>query len=200
MELSLYTVVYLFTNAFDTYLTYSFMKLFFKNNDMNKKGAVFFYSLFYIATSIVYLFFSTAALNMISSLLVTFLVTLCYKSKISKKVIATVLNYLTVCTSEAIVAFALGLSNIEPLDKAYYGDSFSLIIVELLAFIFIKFIGKFKDLSSDNPMPWSFLIATVLISVISVFLEIQLFMQDNVSNTVYALSLMCVAELTPSLG
>ena len=41
MELSLYTAVYLFTNAFDTYLTYSFMKIFFKNNDMNKKAALF---------------------------------------------------------------------------------------------------------------------------------------------------------------
>ena len=195
MELSLYTAVYLFTNAFDTYLTYSFMKIFFKNNDMNKKAALFFYSFFYIATSIVYLFFSTAALNMISSLLVTFLITLCYKSKISKKIIVTVLNYLTLCTSEAIVAFTIGLSNIDPLQNTYYGDSFSLIMVELLAFIFIKIIGKFKDLSSDNPMPWSFLIAAVLIPVISVFFEIQLFMQDNVSNIVYALSLICVIIL-----
>ena len=85
MELSLYTVVYLFTNAFETYVVYSFMNLFFKNNYINKKSAIFVYALFYIVTSIVYLFFSVVALNMLISFLVTFLITLCYKSKFLKK-------------------------------------------------------------------------------------------------------------------
>lgn len=78
-------IVYLFINAFDTYLMYLFMRLFFKNDFISKKAAVFVYSLYYVVSTLVYALFSFVFLNMISSIIVTFIVTLCYRSKISKK-------------------------------------------------------------------------------------------------------------------
>ena len=195
MEFSLYTVVYLFTNAFNTYVTYSFMKVFFKENYLYRKAAINFYALFYIITSCVYIFFPSFLMNIISSLGATFLITLSYKSKLSKKIIVTVLNYLTFFICEAIVACIIGVSNISPLQNTYFGNSFSLVVVEILAFIFVKIIGKFKNLNCDTPMPWTFMITIILVPLISIFFEIQLFMQENISDIIYALSLICVLIL-----
>lgn len=96
---------------------------------------------------------------------------------------------------EAIVAGFLGVTNIDPLQNTYYGDAFSLIMVELLAFLFIKIIGQFKNLSSYASMPWTFFIIAVLVSVISVVFEVFLFMQKGINETVYFFSLICVLLL-----
>ena len=149
MNIYLYDACYLLTNIFDTYIIYLFMKLFFKNNFINKKAAISAYTLYYVVTSPVYLFYSVALVNFTVTLLLIFIITLCYKSKISKKIIVAILNQLTFFICEAIVAGFLGVTNIDPLQNTYYGDAFSLIMVELLAFVFIKIIGQFKQLRFD---------------------------------------------------
>ena len=106
-------IVYLFINAFDTYLMYLFMRLFFKNDFISKKAAVFVYSLYYVVSTLVYALFSFVFLNMISSIIVTFIVTLCYRSKISKKIIVTLLNYATMNICEGVVAAAIGLGGVD---------------------------------------------------------------------------------------
>lgn len=188
-------IVYLFINAFDTYLMYLFMRLFFKNDFISKKAAFFVYSLYYVVSTLVYALFSFVFLNMISSLIVTFIVTLCYRSKISKKIIVTLLNYATMNICEAVVAAAIGLGGVDIFEISHYGDSFCLIAVALLDFAVIKIIGKFQNLNSNAPIQHSFSIIAILVPCVSVLFEILLFMQKNVSDLVYALSLICVVSL-----
>lgn len=188
-------IVYLFINAFDTYLMYLFMRLFFKNDFISKKAAVFVYTLYYVVSTLVYALFSFVFLNMISSIIVTFIVTLCYRSKISKKVIVTLLNYATMNVCESVVAAAIGLGGVDVFEISYYGDSFCLIAVALLDFAVIKIIGKFQNLNSNAPIPHTFSIIAILVPCVSVLFEILLFMQKNVSDLVYALSLICVVSL-----
>lgn len=188
-------IVYLFINAFDTYLMYLFMRLFFKNDFISKKAAVFVYSLYYVVSTLVYALFSFVFLNMISSIIVTFIVTLCYRSKISKKIIVTLLNYATMNICEGVVAAAIGLGGVDVFEISHYGDSFCLIAVALLDFAVIKIIGKFQNLNSNAPIPHTFSIIAILVPCVSVLFEILLFMQKNVSNIVYALSLICVIIL-----
>lgn len=188
-------IVYLFINAFDTYLMYLFMRLFFKNDFISKKAAVFVYSLYYVVSTLVYALFSFVFLNMISSIIVTFIVTLCYRSKISKKIIVTLLNYATMNICEGVVAAAIGLGGVDVFEISHYGDSFCLIAVELLDFAVIKIIGKFQNLNSNAPIPHTFSIIAILVPCVSVLFEILLFMQKNVSDLVYALSLICVVSL-----
>lgn len=188
-------IVYLFINAFDTYLMYLFMRLFFKNDFISKKAAVFVYSLYYVVSTLVYALFSFVFLNMISSIIVTFIVTLCYRSKISKKIIVTLLNYATMNICEAVVAATIGLGGVDVFEISHYGDSFCLIAVALLDFAVIKIISKFQNLNSNAPIPHTFSIIAILVPCVSVLFEILLFMQKNVSDLVYALSLICVVSL-----
>lgn len=171
------------------------MRLFFKNDFISKKAAVFVYSLYYVVSTLVYALFSFVFLNMISSIIVTFIVTLCYRSKISKKIIVTLLNYATMNICEAVVAAAIGLGGVDVFEISHYGDSFCLIAVALLDFAVIKIIGKFQNLNSNAPIPHTFSIIAILVPCVSVLFEILLFMQKNVSDLVYALSLICVVSL-----
>ena len=171
------------------------MRLFFKNDFISKKAAVFVYSLYYVVSTLVYALFSFVFLNMISSIIVTFIVTLCYRSKISKKIIVTLLNYATMNICEGVVAAAIGLGGVDVFEISHYGDSFCLIAVALLDFTVIKIIGKFQNLNSNAPIPHTFSIIAILVPCVSVLFEILLFMQKNVSDLVYALSLICVVSL-----
>lgn len=132
---------------------------------------------------------------MISSLIATFLITLGYNSKFSKKIVVTVLNYVTVNICEIIVGAIVGLSGVDIFERTYYGDSFCLIAVAVLEFFVIRIIGKFKNLNSNLPIPRTFLVIAVLIPCISLIFEILLFMLENISDLIYVLSLICVVSL-----
>lgn len=174
---------------------YLFMRLFFNNNFINKKLSISLYVLHYTITGVVYIFFSSIIVNMISSLIATFLITLGYNSKFSKKIVVTVLNYVTVNTCEIIVGAIVGLSGVDIFERTYYGDSFCLIAVAVLEFFVIRIIGKFKNLNSNLPIPRTFLVIAVLIPCISLIFEILLFMLENISDLIYVLSLICVVSL-----
>ena len=73
---------------------------------------------------------------------------------------------------------------------------FCLIAVALLDFAVIKIIGKFQNLNSNAPIPHTFSIIAILVPCVSVLFEILLFMQKNVSDLVYALSLIALFPLT----
>lgn len=132
---------------------------------------------------------------MISSLIATFLITLCYDSKFSKKIVVAVLNYVTINTCEMIVGAVVGLSGVNIFERTYYGDSFCLISVAILEFFVIKIIGKFKSIKGDAPIPKSYLFIAILVPCVSILFETLLFMQENISDVIYALSLICVVSL-----
>lgn len=195
MEFSLYNLVYMFTNAFDVYIVYRLMKILFFNRSINKNMTIIAYSFRYLVTTVVYIFIPYPIISVISSLITIFIVTLCYESKLTKKIISTLLTYLTMFIAEAVVAAFIGISNLSPFMKSQQGNGFSLVMVQIFALIITTILGKFKSLRSDTSMPWTFTITALLVSLISVFFEIRVFMQENISNLVYFLSIVCVLLL-----
>jgi signal transduction histidine kinase len=171
------------------------MKLFFKKEYMNIKNAIILYALYYLATSAVYIFFPFPILNLIITVLSLFAITFSYKSTLSKKIIASILIYLTSFISEAIVAGTLGITGFSPFIKEQYGDIFSLVIVELIMFSFVKIVGRFNNLDNEIPVPGLFIITAIVVPIISIFFEIQISMQDDISDLVYCMSLICILAL-----
>ncbi|MCH5297915.1 MAG: GHKL domain-containing protein [Ruminococcus sp.] len=195
MNIYLYDIFYLVANAFNTYVVYSFMKLFFKKEYLNIKNAIILHALYYLATSIVYIFFPFPVLNLIVTVLSLFLITFSYKSNLSKKIISSILIYLTSFISEAIVAGTLGITDFSPFVKEQYGDIFSLVIVELITFSFVKIISRFNNLDNEIPVPGLFIVTAIAVPIISIFFEIQISMQDNISDLMYCMSLICILAL-----
>ena len=151
-----YNLVYLLTNVFDTYVILRLMQVFFppESVDTNKATAV--YILRFIATSVAYLAAPYPAVSLTVSFSTLFLITLSYKSKISKKIIAAVFAYLTMFTAELILAVIIGISNFTPLTRSDQGNSFCLIISELIALVLVTLLRQFKSSKEDLPMSWGF--------------------------------------------
>lgn len=171
------------------------MQIFFSPKDLYSKTSVALYVFRYIITSITYLLAPYPAVSLTVSVSTLFLVTFGYKAKILKKILAAVLAYLTMFASELILAVIIGISNLSPIEKADSGNSFHLVITELIAIIIVTILTHFKNSREDSPIPWTFFFAIILVSVITIYLEIQIFMQKDISDLTYALSLFCVLML-----
>ena len=195
MNSFLYYTVFLILNIFDTYIIFLFMKLFFKDSFKSKRLMYVFYITYYVVSSLIYIFLSNFLLNLTSSILLVALLTIGYRSKISTKIIATVLAVLTFLTVETVVGVLIGVTNIDPTKHTYYGTELTLLAVSILKYTVVKVISRFRNLNGDIKPPKAFLLISILVPVISVYLEIQLLMQENISEVVYVTSLICVILL-----
>ena len=195
MNSVLYYIVFLVLNAFDTYIIYQFMKSFFKNNYSDKTFTLILYIIYYFISSLIYIFLSNFVLNLTSSVLLVFMLTIGYRSKVLTKVISTVLAVLTFLTAEIIIAVLIGAINMDLTKHTYYGTELSLLAVSLLKYLFVKIISRFRNLNGDIRPPRSFLLIAFLVPLISIFLEMQLITQNNISEIIYASTLVCVVLL-----
>ncbi|MBQ8133636.1 MAG: GHKL domain-containing protein [Clostridia bacterium] len=195
MNSVLYYIVFLVLNAFDTYIIYQFMKSFFKDNYNDKTFTLILYFIYYSISSLIYIFLSNFVLNLTSSVLLIFMLTIGYRSKISTKVISTILAVLTFLTAEIIIAVLIGAINMDLTKHTYYGTELSLIAVSILKYSFVKIISRFRNLNGDIKPPKSFLLIAFFVPLISIFLEMQLITQNNISEIIYASSLICVVLL-----
>ena len=195
MNSVLYYIVFLVLNAFDSYIIYQFMRSFFRDNYNDKTFTLILYVIYYSISSLIYIFLSSFVLNLSSSVLLVFMLTIGYRSKISTKVISTILSVLTFLTAEIIIAVLIGAINMDLTKHTYYGTELSLLAVSILKYLFVKIISRFRNLNGDIKPPKSFLLIAFFVPLISIFLEMQLITQNNISEIIYASTLVCVVLL-----
>lgn len=187
-----YNIVYLLTNIFCLYVYYRFMCVFFYELSVGKKTAIIAYTFEYFLTSVLYLCAPYPWLNILSSIIGIFCITLCYKSNLRKRIIVTILIFSLLFVAEGIVALIIGLSNFSFFEKTHYGSNLTLIIVEIFFWIMTLVVGKFKNIKREIPVPKMFVIAIVIIPVTTVFLEIIVFQHKDVDDSLAIVSLLCV--------
>lgn len=195
MTLTLYDAVYLFTNLFDTYIIYLFMKIIFKTADRNSRYLILAYAFRYVVTSLFYLYLPYPIVTIIVSLFTLFVITMCYSSKLSSKIIAVALSYLTFFACEIIIAAFIGLSNFSMFVKSQNGDCVDLVMVAVLSFVVVKCMGRFRNIDISTSAPWSFFITVIAVAVISICFGFSIVMQEDMNDIVFFFSLMSILLL-----
>ncbi len=190
MDQAIQSIIMLLTNAFELYVIYRFMVIFFEGHMINPKMTIIAYTVRYVLTAVVMLAFSYPITNLIVGLGSVFLVTLCYKSTISKRIIVTIMIYMCIFVSEATVAAIIGLSGFSVFEKTEYGNAFISIIVEIMFWLSTIIFEKFQNVKVNMPIPKSFIIAIIIVPLTSIFLEALIFRQENVNKGVAAISLV----------
>lgn len=183
-------MVMLLTNAFELYVIYRFMVIFFDNHMINKNKTLIAYIVRYALTAIVMLAFSYPILNVIIGWGSLFLITICYKSTISKRIYVSIMVYMCLFLAEAIIAAFIGLSGFSIFEKTEFGSAFISIIIEMLFWMCTVILANFKSIKVNMPIPKSIIVAIILVPLTSIFLEALIFQQDNVSRTIAAISLI----------
>lgn len=193
--MDVYHLVLLLTNIFDCYVIMKFMRIFFPPDSINRKAAAVIYTIRYIAVSAVSIFMPYPALSLAVSLTALFMVTFCYSSKLPQKITAAFSAYMVMFASELIVAAVVGISNVSPVARTDQGSSFCVIVSELIALVIVTLLSNFIRTDKETPVSWSFFFTVLIVSAVTVFLEIQIFMQKNISDMTYALSMICILML-----
>lgn len=183
-------MVMLLTNAFELYVIYRFMVIFFDNHMINKNKTVIAYIVRYVLTAVAMLAFSYPILNVIIGWGSLLLIAICYKSTISKKIIVPVMIYMCMFFAEAIIAALIGFSGFYLFEKSEFANSFMSILMEILFWIITVILAKFKNVKVNMPVPKLFIVAIIIVPVTSIFLEALIFQQENVNRIVVAISLV----------
>ena len=191
MEYMMDNVLILATNAVELYVVFRFMILFLDNRRVEKYvvGAV--YLVRYIVTSLVMIMVPYPMLSMLTNIFSLFLITLCYRTTISKKIVTTFMIILALLMSEAMVALIIGLSDFEVLSKAGNIDGFTSISMVVFFWMITMVIGRFKSINIDMPVPNNFTVAVSTVLLVSLVLITTIF-QQQLSKNIIVISLMCI--------
>lgn len=100
-------ILYLISNLFRIYVLFRFANIFFDRRDVKKSTEIIAYGSYFLINSFVYLNFSLPLLNLITNILLFFLLTFIYEGRISTRLISTILIYSINMSWDAISHFAL---------------------------------------------------------------------------------------------
>lgn len=176
-------VITLSTNLFRTFIIRRFMSIYFQTDIENEKKEKVVYCLFFFFTSVVYLLFHFPPANIITNLLLIYLITLIYKGKQKKKILVTFLIYgiNMICDIIAVYScndYIVGKNQNEM--TAYI----TVFLIAVCEFIIEKFLVK--NIKEDFiPQYWSILIAIPIISIVLLMIMVM----NNLNHRVVLVSM-----------
>lgn len=164
------------TNLFRTFIIKKFMYIFFPGLVENKRREKFFYFLFYFVTTGIYLIFHFPPANIVTNVIMIYLITQLYEGEQKKKILVTVLIYgiNMVCDSLSIYSFSNYVIGAEYTKIAAY---VTILLICICEFIIERVAIKNREMKFTPPY-WNILI---LIPVISIAILFVLLM-NNIDN------------------
>lgn len=145
-----YIAVYLITSVFATYTLFRYMSIFFDRKDVDKKQEFLSYSLYFCIISLLYLALDKPYVNIISNLVMFYLLTYNYQSTTKNRLIAVVSIYMILMTIEVIVMLILQYFGITVYSTQNdFALVIGLILIKVISYFFMLFISNFKMIRND---------------------------------------------------
>jgi len=153
------TTAYLITSAFGTYIIYRFMKIFFDTKRTDKKLEVTSYLLYFFTTSLLFLAYNNPTVNVVSNMLLFFLITFNYESTLKRKLMATVSIYMILMSIDVFVAIGIGYFHLTMISQnSDFALVSALIIIKVLTYIVMLLLSNFELYRRDvnvSSMQWA---------------------------------------------
>ena len=145
-----YTAVYLIANMFATYTLFRYMSIFFDRRDVDKKQEVLSYSLYFCIISLLYLSFDNPGINIISNLIMFFMLTYNYQSTAKNRLIAVVSIYMILMIIEVLLMLILHNYGVKFNSPDNEGAMIiGIISIKVISYIFMLFVSNFKMIRND---------------------------------------------------
>ena len=182
-------------NIFELYIIYRFMHIFFEGIYDEKILIILGYLFRYIIGTYMAISSSYPIVNLILSFVTLFCITIFYHSKIIKKIMVTFIVQISMLLAEALVAVLLSRSDFSKLDKVEYINFYSVIMVQIILWSITIILGKFKNLQQETYVPKRLIFAMISVSIFSFYMELLVFEQKNIRESILFSSLICVLIL-----
>lgn len=171
MTISTYDIAYLFSEIFTLYSIKIFYDIFFHI----KKGFAYLtvgaYTAYFIGTVALHFFVSIPFINLIANIILLFVISLCYKSTIRKKIIAVSECYIIMFVSEILISALTKSAYIEPLRKYEYENIFGLFLSRMMIFFVVLLIGKVIDMRKNKEQPYWLCLTSLTVPILTVSIE-----------------------------
>lgn len=170
------------TNLFRTFIIKRFMSIFFQTDIEEKKKEKLVYFLFFLMTALVYLLFHFPPANIVTNLLLIYLVTQLYDSGQKKKILVSLLVYginmfCDILSMYSCNNYIIGKEHKEVV--AYI----TVFLIGICEFVIERFLVK-KRKENFIPPYWSILITIPIISIILLLILIM----NNLNNRIILVS------------
>lgn len=170
------------TNLFRTFIIKRFMSIFFQTDIEEKKKEKLVYFLFFLMTALVYLLFHFPPANIVTNLLLIYLVTQLYDSGQKKKILVSLLVYginmfCDILSMYSCNNYIIGKEHKEVV--AYI----TVFLIGICEFVIERFLVK-KRKENSIPPYWSILITIPIISIILLLILVM----NNLNNRIILVS------------
>lgn len=181
MVFDTYHIIYLLANFFTIFVIYRFMRIFFESRRCNRTLNLLSYLLYFVATSLFYFWFNIPLITLIINLITMFMISLTYEASIQKRIIYVIYMYLFMAVAEIITAAMAGYVYFSVFSQGDYRDSFGVIAVRIVIYGETLLLENIKLTKNGRNIGWIFWLASIMIPVSTLILEVIIANQTNLT-------------------
>lgn len=190
MTISTYDIAYLFSEIFTLYSIKIFYDIFFHI----KKGFAYLtvgaYTAYFIGTVALHFLVSIPFVNLIANIILLFIISLCYKSTIRKKIIAVSECYLIMFAAEILISALTKNAYIEPLQKYEYENILGLFLSRMMIFIVVLLISRLFDLRKNREQPYWLCLTSLTVPILTVSIELMFTTTNGITTKLVVASMI----------
>ena len=170
------------TNLFRTFVVKKFLSLFFQKDIENKRKEKILYFLFFFMTTGVHVIFHFPPVNIITNLVMLYMVTQVYDGEQKKKILVSILVYGINMACDILSVFSFGNYVVRE-EYNEISAYITVLLISICEFIIERFLIKKKEILFTPPY-WNVLILIPIISIIILFILLM----NNLNNRVILVS------------
>ncbi len=179
-------VVYLISSIFSTYTIFKFMSIFYERSEINKKIEIASYISYYLIMGVIFLIFNKPILNLITNVVLFFLITLNYPSSIKLRLTSTILIYVILAIVESFVDIVVSLLD---LNRFIPNTNLELIVIlissKIFSYIIVLALSNFKMVKSSIKVSTFHWFSIIIIPISTLISTIMLISKIHVNNSKY---------------
>ena len=191
-----YDIIYLLSNVFGTYIIWKFMCLFFNRSSINFKIESVSYILYFVGIGFIYIYFETPMINVISNLILFFLLTLNYPATWKLRLSAIAYIYAVLICSETFTISVISILNLNKyLNQIDIELILSFVLSKIVSFIALLIVSNFKMLKAKSNinislLHWCAVFIIPLGTLFSTFILMTVSSQDNFIFIFFSISII----------
>ena len=190
--MDIYVSTYLASSALIMLAIERFMRVFFDKRHASLSVTVALYSVYIFSTSLSFLLIGIPLVNMIVSFVAIFVVTLCYRTTIVKRLAATTSIYLLIALVDAVVFLSFDIPFYSLLDEVVHRNIFLFIANGLVFFFVALLVQNFKNIRKNHivsPMYW---LCAFVMPLSSIFIALLLLSATGLSQMVLIIAILAI--------
>ncbi len=173
-----YELWYILSNIFGTYIIYRLMRVFFEEGRTSWIIELISYILYYLINLIVFIFLRIPFIMMSTNLLLFFLVSLNYRSRMGKRLLSCFSAYMILMTIEILVTVLFENIDMPIFQYAVLNAEVIFPVIRIVSLFVVLLLSNFKNLKKDIRVPILYWGVIISVSVSSLYLQ-MMFMTVN---------------------